>query len=115
MTGAQHTALNEFLAGVQALYGTTLCDIPVFGSRARGDADPDSDLDLAIILKDGTWDTFDEKMRLTDLAYDALLATGLYIQSWPISYSAWVSNDRAALPLFVLGARRDARPVSEAA
>ena len=53
MTTEERAALEAFVAGVRAHYGARFVDIFVFGSRARGDATPDSDVDLAIILQDG--------------------------------------------------------------
>jgi hypothetical protein len=40
-------------ADLRELYGSRLVTVLVFGSRARGDADPDSDLDLLVVLEGG--------------------------------------------------------------
>jgi predicted nucleotidyltransferase len=114
MTPAERKALDDFVAAVRSHYGARLVDVLVFGSRARGDARADSDVDLAIILEDGDWVFWDEKMLLSDLAYDALLEPGLYIQPWPVSRSAWSEQDLRKVPFFVIGARPEAKPVSEA-
>ena len=82
MTPAERKALDDYVAAVRAHYGARLVDILVFGSRARGDARPDSDVDLAIILKDGDWRFWDEKWLLAGLAYDVLLQHDLYVQPW---------------------------------
>ena len=115
MTPQERKALEDFVAAVRARYGARLVDVLVFGSRARGDAEPDSDVDLAIILEDGDWKFFDEKMALCDIAYDLLLETGLFIQSWPVAASVWTGAVTSRTPPFVIGARREARPVGEAA
>jgi len=114
MTPVERKALEDYVAAVRHHYGPRLVDILIFGSRARGDARPDSDADLVVILKDGDWRFWGEKMRLSDLAYDALLEAGLWIQAWPVSLSAWQEEDLRKVPFFVVGARPDARPVSEA-
>ncbi len=115
MTTEQRAALDAYVAAVRARYGRRLVDILVFGSRARGDAHDESDVDLAVILREGNWTFFLEKMALTDLAYQALLDTGLSIESWPVDERQWQTNDPGDLPFFIDAARRDAKPVHEAA
>ena len=38
--------------GLQEIYGERLDQIILFGSQARGEAQPDSDIDILIVLKD---------------------------------------------------------------
>jgi len=45
--------LIRFRAALEALYGERLERVVLFGSRARGDARPDSDYDIAVFLHDG--------------------------------------------------------------
>jgi uncharacterized protein len=116
VTPAERSALDEFVTAVRRHYGSQLVDILVFGSRARGDARPDSDVDRAIIIEDGDWRFWTEKMLLADLAYDAMVSDAeLWIQAWPVSRSDWTERDLRKVPFFVVGARPDAKPVSEAA
>lgn len=43
--------LNELKRELQALYGDRLVKLILFGSHARGEANPDSDIDLLAVLK----------------------------------------------------------------
>jgi predicted nucleotidyltransferase len=43
--------LNELRRYLEELYGEQLVQIVLFGSQARGDARPDSDIDVLIVLK----------------------------------------------------------------
>jgi predicted nucleotidyltransferase len=43
--------INKFHGQVSALYGERLERVVIFGSQARGDAMPDSDIDVLIVLK----------------------------------------------------------------
>jgi predicted nucleotidyltransferase len=51
------------------MYGPRLERVVLFGSRARGDAQPDSDYDVAVFLNglDGSSDRWEELRKLADL------------------------------------------------
>jgi predicted nucleotidyltransferase len=115
MTADERMALDAYIAAVRAHYGPRLNDILLFGSRARGDARPDSDIDLAVILTEGTADFWHEKMLLTDLAWNAMAEAGLFIQAWPISEGEWEAPETHFNPRFVAAVKRDAKRLAEAA
>ena len=56
----------------------------VFGSRARGDNKPDSDLDLAIVLNGERGNFIDIKLDMAGLAFDVLMETGVLVQALPL-------------------------------
>jgi predicted nucleotidyltransferase len=115
MTPEERKALDGFVAAVRAHYGARLHDILVFGSRARGDNKPDSDVDVAVIFLDANWDYWTRKLELVDMTWEALRDQDLLIQPWPVSKSVWDLPEMHPKPHFVESVRRDARPVSEAA
>ena len=43
--------LNQLRSRFQEIYGDRLVKMVLFGSQARGDAQPDSDIDVLIVLK----------------------------------------------------------------
>ena len=45
------TIITKTQQGLKKLYGEQLDKIVLFGSQARGDARPDSDIDILIVLK----------------------------------------------------------------
>jgi predicted nucleotidyltransferase len=51
MDARSETIAGKVKAALERAYGDRLVAIYVFGSRARGDHRPDSDLDLAVILR----------------------------------------------------------------
>jgi antitoxin ChpS len=102
-------ALRMFKARAEQALGERLAGLYVFGSRARGEAGPESDLDLAVILNDATFDRISEKLALSDIAYSVLLDTGAYIQPMPFSAEAWLS--RSPISDLTAVARRDAIPL----
>jgi uncharacterized protein len=63
-------------------------------ARARGDAQPDSDYDVAVFLRDLP-DRFAEMNRLADLSTSLLDETGEFIHAMP--YRADAYNERTPL------------------
>jgi uncharacterized protein len=49
-------------------------------------ADP---VDVAVVVNDPDWDFWNEKMQLSDIAYDVVMATGVDVQGWPVRVSVW--------------------------
>jgi predicted nucleotidyltransferase len=43
--------LSELRARFEALYGDRLVRLILYGSQARGDADPDSDIDVLVVIR----------------------------------------------------------------
>ena len=52
---------------LQALYGTRLKRVVLYGSRARGDHGPESDYDILVVLE-GPVERWPEQKKLCDLA-----------------------------------------------
>ena len=64
--------LKELRQGLEALYGDRLVKTVVYGSQARGDARPWSDIDVAAVLR-GPVDPFAELHRSGELVADLSL------------------------------------------
>ena len=45
------TILAELRQQLEAVYGSRLVKLVLFGSQARGDAEPGSDIDVLVVLK----------------------------------------------------------------
>lgn len=73
---------------LRSTYGNDLLKVVLFGSRGRGDARPDSDVDVAVVLK-AIQDRRVERDRLSDIAYNAIVETSVDVQAVPISASEW--------------------------
>ena len=74
--------LARFRAELDRLYGDRIERVVLFGSRARGDAQPDSDYDVAVFLKDLD-DRWKEIHRLGAIETDILYDTGLFVHALP--------------------------------
>ena len=66
LEAAERAALEELAGGLRERYGERLLELRLFGSRARGDATEESDIDLLVVLDvpaaeedgatDGVWE-----------------------------------------------------------
>ena len=81
-------ALTRFRAAVTEIHGARLERVVLFGSRARGDAKPDSDYDVAVFIKDAGGFA-DESARLAAVTTDILLDTGAVISATPFPSGAY--------------------------
>jgi predicted nucleotidyltransferase len=86
--------LKRFKAALREIYGDQIERIVLFGSRARGEAQPDSDYDVALFLKQVP-DRRKERRRLADLRVDFIDDTGAFFDTKPFSIAAY--GDRTPL------------------
>ena len=70
-----HAVLVRFRKALDEMYGRNVERVVLFGSRARGDAQPASDYDVAVFLHD-MLDRFAEMFRIADLSTTLLEDTG---------------------------------------
>jgi predicted nucleotidyltransferase len=86
--------LTRFRAALYEIYGTRIERVVLFGSRARGDARPDSDYDVAVFLNDLS-DRWAEADRIAVTTTDILRETGALIHAMP--YPAGAYRERTPL------------------
>jgi predicted nucleotidyltransferase len=72
------------VAGRHDLAGAIL-----FGSRARGDHRPESDVDSAVLLRGSRGNFLNTKLSPADISYDVRLETGILIEPLPIGEEEW--------------------------
>jgi len=88
--------INELLGrlrrGLEQLYGERLAGVYLFGSFARGEATPESDVDILIVLDEVT-DYGGEIERTGHLISDLSLDYEVSISRFFISLPAWQHRD----------------------
>lgn len=74
--------------------------IVLYGSQARGQAGPESDIDLLILLNERT--TAEKKRFIRDMLYEISLVEDSVISTIIRSYDMWNSPISRATPLYKL-------------
>jgi uncharacterized protein len=90
----QDSILKRLRVALDDLYGERIERVVLFGSRARGDANEESDYDVAVFLNDLT-DRWRELDLLADLRADFLADADVFIDAKP--YPAGAYRDRTTL------------------
>lgn len=104
MTRAElHDLVTAFKSGLAQLYGDRLDGLYLFGSRARGEEELDSDVDLAVVL-DEVVDYGREVRRTSELVASLALKHDVSISCVFVSRADW---ERVEGP-FLANVRNDA-------
>jgi predicted nucleotidyltransferase len=83
--------LARFTAAVLEEYGNKVERVVLYGSRARGDARPDSDYDVAVFLRSG-FDLGRDLFKLADLGTVLLEDTGALIHAMPFPAGSYAER-----------------------
>jgi predicted nucleotidyltransferase len=86
LTPADRAALLAFTERVTAEADDGAYAIVLFGSKARGDATPESDVDVLVL---GESDAQEIKRRFWGWAFDLLLEYGVYLSVRAMSVTHW--------------------------
>jgi DNA invertase Pin-like site-specific DNA recombinase/predicted nucleotidyltransferase len=75
-------AVRAFLKQLDGKY--PIIESILYGSRARGDHKPDSDADLAVILKGARGDRSEVSSDFAGIEFHVLMETGIMVQGFPL-------------------------------
>jgi uncharacterized protein len=77
LTENEQAAIDSFTRALQEGYAKKIARISLFGSKARGDASPESDIDVLVVLKENSPYTRQGIRRLAariSLEFDVLIS-----------------------------------------
>jgi predicted nucleotidyltransferase len=94
--------LRQLREGLAEMYGERLRGLVLFGSWARGDAEEDSDIDVAVVL-DTCDDPYDELHHIMDVAWPLSLENTVVVSIVPMSEKEWRHEQSS----FLMNVRHD--------
>lgn len=93
---AVKTLMGELKGGLQAIYGDRLKGLYLYGSYARGEADPESDLDVLIVLEG--YDRYSAEIgRTSQLISSLCLKYSVSVSRVFVSEERWRDYDSSFL------------------
>jgi predicted nucleotidyltransferase len=98
---ADRVVLDHFRKAIDHAYGSRVERAILFGSRARGDARPDSDYDIAVFIHHPE-ELDDDGWRLARIGTDILYGFDAVVNAFPFPAGAY--NERSG---FMSEVRRD--------
>ena len=87
-TPTDTTVLKRIREILDDLYGERLKGVVLYGSRARGDFDEDSDIDVLVLLE-GPVDFGSELRVVVDALYDLQLEISIAIEALPVDVESF--------------------------
>jgi len=97
--------LTEIKTRLAAAYGDRLRGVVLYGSEARGESDPDSDIDVLVLLEGGA-KTWQDIKCASDALYDLVLKIGRTIDAMPVDALRY---EEANAPLYIAAQREGIR------
>lgn len=98
-------AVRRFLALITNRYD--MAGAIIYGSRARGTHRPDSDADVAVLLKGEHQRVLTTTLAMADVAYDVLLETGINISPLPVWLDEWEHPENYSNPTLLHNIARE--------
>lgn len=82
-------------------------EVRLYGSRARGDFQPGSDVDLAVVLRGPRGDIWKTAQAMSNIAFDVLGQTGIEVSALPLWHGDLDHPERAKNPSLIRNIQRD--------
>lgn len=111
MPQSMRTLVEQYIAQVvQAIYGSHLRKVILYGSYARGDSRPDSDVDLMILLDMSDLDLKSYSQELSYMTYDfnmdhdidikPITKSEEHFEKWVVNYPFYANVNREGVVLY---------------
>jgi len=97
LTAKEESAIRAFLSSLQQHLAGQLVQTILFGSKARGDSDEWSDIDILITVEEESWAL---RTQVSTLAADVSLEYGVLIGPRVIGQERWERMKQAGFGLY---------------
>lgn len=97
LTPNEQAAINSYVTHIRSRFAGQILAVTLFGSKARGDDDAESDIDLLVLA-----DAQDHALRseLWRIASDVSLDYGVVLSVRVYARSRWAEAQRIGLPFY---------------
>jgi len=99
--------IQEFKARLLDRHASNVVALKLFGSKARGDAHPESDVDLLIIVKERTAEFDDDTI---DIVCDMIDEYGVYFETVTMTEDSFQEAQDIQIP-FAINILREAKTI----
>jgi predicted nucleotidyltransferase len=106
LSDVERRALDRIVGALRGRLGDDLVAIWLYGSRARGESHPESDLDLLVVVQDGNWRREHEVMDVVWDAAEEVGASSAYF-SVIVGTPEWIEGRRQIRSFFLQEVDRD--------
>ena len=110
MPQTTQSLIEQYVAEIKKIYGTHLRKVVLFGSYARGDFRPDSDVDIMILLDMSDVDLKAYSQQLSYMTYDFNLDNDLdikpivkseeHFKKWVVNYPFYATINKEGVVLY---------------
>lgn len=90
--------ITQLCTGLKPLFPQGSMEAILFGSYARGEADPESDIDVMVLVDSSRQDISEKTWEISSVAADLLLSSGVMVS--PIVENRRYFQEKAGLLLF---------------
>jgi predicted nucleotidyltransferase len=97
LTDRERETITDFVQGVRGRFDGKVRAVILFGSRARGEADPESDMDVLVVMS--SVDAATRKL-VRHLAVEVWLEHGIYVSTRVWSQAHWGRLERLRTLLY---------------
>jgi predicted nucleotidyltransferase len=106
LSDLERRALEAMVGALRERFGEDLVAIWLYGSRARGESHPESDVDVLVVFRDADWR---RQHDVKNLAWDAVEAVGASSAYFSIVVDTpeWIEGRRAIESFFLQEVDRD--------
>jgi resolvase-like protein/nucleotidyltransferase-like protein len=98
-------AARAFLKRLEGKY--SVIESILYGSRARGDHTPDSDANLAVVLKGKKGDRYKISGDMAGIAFDVMMETGVLVSPLPLWHNELMEPETFNNPALIRNIQRD--------